>query len=168
MILGWRFMAFSGCPTVMTERCLLISFSYFLISHFSLFKTKAILLIKNGKQYHFFSSNFSFIFFSSNCLAGDSHSTTKGLENSNSGKLLLEILNIFRLDAWKIVSIARKHRVKTISTFWFLFLAPEFILCLSMYLFSSSLYVSIPTASNYPTCSWHTFSDPITIVVLSY
>lgn len=101
MILGWRFMAFSGCPTVMTERCLLISFSYFLISHFSLFKTKAILLIKNGKQYHFFSSNFSFIFFSSNCLAGDSHSTTKGLENSNSGKLLLEILNIFRLDAWR-------------------------------------------------------------------
>lgn len=72
------------------------------MSHFLKVRIKENLFLFNKKWKAIeliFISSFSLIYFSSNCLAGDTHSTTKELENSSSKKFLLEILDIFRLDA---------------------------------------------------------------------
>lgn len=72
------------------------------MSYFLKFKPKENLFLfnKNRKAIEFiFMSSFSLISFSGNFLAGDTHSTTKELENSSSRQYLLEILDTFPLAA---------------------------------------------------------------------
>lgn len=138
--------------------------------HFFFFKCKTkenlFLINKRWKAIQFiFINSFPLIFFCSNCLASDTHSTTKGLENSSSRKFLLEILDIFRLDAGRN-SLHIQKRSGPNSQYLLISIPSSRIYCVCLYTsphlytFSHSLLVAVSNIqlahfqrSNYHCCA---------------